>query len=51
MQFQSDMLGITVGVPDAEELSGIGAAYKPAFQQVSIRKTSLGETSGPSTSR
>ena len=27
MQFQSDMLGITVGVPDAEELSGIGAAY------------------------
>ena len=27
MQFQSDMLGIPVGVPDAEELSGIGAAY------------------------
>lgn len=27
MQFQSDMLGIPVRVPDAEELSGIGAAY------------------------
>jgi len=27
MQFQSDMLGIPVQVPDAEELSGIGAAY------------------------
>lgn len=27
MQFQSDILGIRVMVPDAEELSGIGAAY------------------------
>lgn len=27
MQFQSDMLGIPVQVPDAEELSGIGASY------------------------
>ena len=27
MQFQSDMLDIPVHVPDAEELSGIGAAY------------------------
>ena len=27
MQFQSDMLGIEVQVPDQEELSGIGAAY------------------------
>jgi glycerol kinase len=27
MQFQSDMLGIPVQVPDQEELSGIGAAY------------------------
>ena len=27
MQFQSDILGSTVYVPDAEELSGIGAAY------------------------
>lgn len=27
MQFQSDILGIRVLVPDAEELSGIGAAY------------------------
>ncbi len=27
MQFQSDMTGIPVSVPPAEELSGIGAAY------------------------
>ena len=27
MQFQSDLLGIRVRVPDQEELSGIGAAY------------------------
>ena len=27
MQFQSDMGGMTVAVPDAEELSGMGAAY------------------------
>ncbi len=27
MQFQSDILGTRVAVPDAEELSGIGAAY------------------------
>ncbi len=27
MQFQSDMLGIDVEIPDAEELSGIGVAY------------------------
>lgn len=27
MQFQSDMTGISVQVPNAEELSGIGAAY------------------------
>lgn len=27
MQFQSDMAGIPVSVPPAEELSGIGAAY------------------------
>lgn len=27
MQFQSDILGTNVAVPDAEELSGIGAAY------------------------
>lgn len=27
MQFQSDLLGIPVRVPDSEELSGIGAAY------------------------
>ncbi|MDD3796110.1 MAG: glycerol kinase GlpK [Lachnospiraceae bacterium] len=27
MQFQSDMLDIPVKIPDAEELSGIGAAY------------------------
>jgi glycerol kinase len=27
MQFQSDLLGIPVQVPDQEELSGIGAAY------------------------
>ena len=27
MQFQSDLLGIPVRVPDQEELSGIGAAY------------------------
>ena len=27
MQFQSDILGADVLVPDAEELSGIGAAY------------------------
>ena len=27
MQFQSDLLGIPVRIPEAEELSGIGAAY------------------------
>lgn len=27
MQFQSDQLGIPVRIPEAEELSGIGAAY------------------------
>ena len=27
MQFQSDMLGIPVRIPETEELSGIGAAY------------------------
>ncbi|MFT3985037.1 MAG: glycerol kinase [Lachnospiraceae bacterium] len=27
MQFQSDIAGVTVQVPEAEELSGIGAAY------------------------
>ena len=27
MQFQIDLLGIPVRVPDSEELSGIGAAY------------------------
>lgn len=27
MQFQSDLLGVAVRVPEAEELSGIGAAY------------------------
>ena len=27
MQFQADMLGIPVRIPDSEELSGIGAAY------------------------
>ncbi|MCF0132549.1 MAG: glycerol kinase GlpK [Blautia sp.] len=27
MQFQSDMLGIPVSIPESEELSGIGAAY------------------------
>ena len=27
MQFQSDLLGIPVKIPEAEELSGIGAAY------------------------
>ncbi|MCC8065993.1 MAG: glycerol kinase GlpK [Clostridiales bacterium] len=27
MQFQSDLLGITVRIPDTEELSGLGAAY------------------------
>lgn len=27
MQFQSDMLGIPVRIPESEELSGIGAAY------------------------
>lgn len=27
MQFQSDMAGLSVMVPDAEEMSGIGAAY------------------------
>ncbi len=27
MQFQSDILGTKILVPDAEELSGIGAAY------------------------
>lgn len=27
MQFQSDILGITVNVPETEELSGMGAAY------------------------
>ena len=27
MQFQSDVLGIPVKVPESEELSGIGAAY------------------------
>jgi glycerol kinase len=27
MQFQSDILNIPVRIPDAEELSGIGAAY------------------------
>lgn len=27
MQFQSDILGATVQIPEAEELSGIGAAY------------------------
>ena len=27
MQFQSDILPVTVRIPDAEELSGIGAAY------------------------
>lgn len=27
MQFQSDLLGIPVQVPDQEELSGIGAGY------------------------
>ena len=27
MQFQADILGIPVDVPEAEELSGIGAAY------------------------
>ncbi len=27
MQFQSDIAGVTIQVPDAEELSGMGAAY------------------------
>ena len=41
MQFQSDIAGIPVQVPDAEELSGIGAAYMAGialgvFQQESL---------------
>lgn len=32
MQFQSDVLGIPVKVPNAEELSGIGAAYMAGIQ-------------------
>ena len=31
MQFQSDMLGIPVSIPESEELSGIGAAYSAGF--------------------
>lgn len=31
MQFQSDMLGIPVRIPDSEELSGIGAAWAAGF--------------------
>lgn len=31
MQFQSDMLGIPVSIPESEELSGIGAAYAAGF--------------------
>ena len=27
MQFQSDMIGVRVGVSEVEELSGMGAAY------------------------
>ena len=32
MQFQSDITNKRVKIPDAEELSGIGAAYIPVFQ-------------------
>ena len=33
MQFQSDLLGIPVRVPDSEELSGIGAAYAAGLSE------------------
>ncbi len=33
MQFQSDLLGIPVRVPNAEELSGIGAAYAAGLSE------------------
>lgn len=33
MQFQSDQLGIPVRIPEAEELSGIGAAYAAGIAQ------------------
>ena len=33
MQFQSDLLGIPVRIPDSEELSGIGAAYAAGLSE------------------
>ncbi len=39
MQLQSDMLGIPVKVPDAEELSGIGAAYAAGISIGIYQKT------------
>lgn len=41
MQFQSDMLGIPVRVPDAEELSGIGAAYAAGLAAGVYKKETL----------
>ncbi len=41
MQFQSDMLGIPVQVPDAEELSGIGAAYAAGIALGIYRKEEI----------
>lgn len=41
MQFQSDMTGIPVQVPSAEELSGIGAAYAAGIGAEIYRKEQL----------
>ena len=36
MQFQSDILGIPVHIPDSEELSGIGVDYVAGLYDTSI---------------
>lgn len=41
MQFQSDMLDIPVEVPEAEELSGIGAAYLAGIKNGIYKKEDL----------
>ena len=41
MQFQSDMARVTVQIPEAEELSGIGAAYAAGLSAGVYEKETL----------
>ena len=43
MQFQSDIAGTRVNIPDAEELSGIGAAYMAGVSAGLYRQEELAE--------